>query len=149
MADARARLAEIESRLASVKSRSEVMRQADLTADTRELATRDPELVSLKAILLPRKNDLKAKLLGLTEEHQGRKDLLRTIAEIDADLEKSGEARAGAGPRGASAQARAEAEGRPAAGRVRTAGRPELREVDGRAGPDAGGESREVQQPLL
>lgn len=89
LADARARLAESESRLGSVKVRSEVFRQADLTAEARELSAKDAELVSLKAILLPRKNELKAKLLGLTEQHQGRKELLRMMAEIDQDLEKS------------------------------------------------------------
>jgi Mrp family chromosome partitioning ATPase/uncharacterized protein involved in exopolysaccharide biosynthesis len=89
LADARARLAESESRLGSVKVRSEVFRQADLTAEARELSAKDAELVSLKAILLPRKNELKAKSLGLTDQHQGRKELLRMMAEIDQDLERS------------------------------------------------------------
>jgi len=89
LADARARLAETESRLGSVKIRSEVLRQADLTAEARELSAKDPELVSLKTILLPKKNELKSKALGLTEEHQGRKEIARLMTEIDHDLEKS------------------------------------------------------------
>jgi Mrp family chromosome partitioning ATPase/uncharacterized protein involved in exopolysaccharide biosynthesis len=89
VADSRARLAESESRLQSVKIRNEVFRQADLTTEARDLAARDPELVSLKAILLPRKNELKSKSLGLTEEHQGRKELSRLMSEIDQDLDRS------------------------------------------------------------
>ena len=89
MADARARVSESESRLGSAKVRSEVMRGVDLTTDARDLAARDPELASLKSILLPRKNELKAKSLGLTPEHQGRKELLRMMGEIDQDLERA------------------------------------------------------------
>jgi Mrp family chromosome partitioning ATPase/uncharacterized protein involved in exopolysaccharide biosynthesis len=89
LADARARLAESESRLGSAKIRNEVLRLADLTTESRELAAKDPELLSLKAILLPRKNDLRSKLLGLTEEHQGRKEIARLMSEIDQDLERS------------------------------------------------------------
>lgn len=89
LADARARLAETESRLGSVKIRSEVLRQADLTAEARDLSAKDPDLVSLKAVLLPRKNELKSKALGLTAEHQGRREIVRLISEIDQDLEKS------------------------------------------------------------
>src|SRR5262245_9530884 len=89
LSDAKARLAETESRAGAVKIRNEVMRQADLTAEARDLSSKDPELLALKTILLPRRSELKAKALGLTDEHQGRKEIARLIAEIDQDLERS------------------------------------------------------------
>ncbi|HVR85538.1 MAG TPA: hypothetical protein VMU54_14570, partial [Planctomycetota bacterium] len=87
--DARARVLELESRAVAMKIRNESLLQTDLTGEARELSARDPELVSLKAVLLPRKHELKAKLLGLTPEHLGRKEIDRLIAEIDLDLDRS------------------------------------------------------------
>ncbi|HEV3028914.1 MAG TPA: hypothetical protein VG457_15150, partial [Planctomycetota bacterium] len=88
-ADARARVLELESRAVAMKIRNESLLQLDLSAEAREVAARDPELVSLKTVLLPRKHELKAKVLGLTPEHSGRKDIDRLIAEIDLDLDRS------------------------------------------------------------
>ncbi|HLY75146.1 MAG TPA: hypothetical protein VKU80_13580, partial [Planctomycetota bacterium] len=88
-ADARARLLDLEARALAMKARNESLQQVDLTPEARELAARDPELVSMKTVLLPRKNELKAKSMGLTPEHSGRKELERLMAEIDLDLDRS------------------------------------------------------------
>jgi Mrp family chromosome partitioning ATPase/uncharacterized protein involved in exopolysaccharide biosynthesis len=89
LADARARALELESRLVAIKARNESLLRTDLTAEARELSTKDPELVSLKTVLLPRKNELKAKSMGLTPEHSGRKEIERLISELDLDLDRS------------------------------------------------------------
>src|SRR5262249_6823953 len=87
--DARSHLMEAEARYESLKNRNETLRRSDLAGEARDLLATDPEMVSLKAVLLPKKNDLKAKVMGLTPQHQGRQEFERLIAEIDADLERS------------------------------------------------------------
>jgi uncharacterized protein involved in exopolysaccharide biosynthesis/Mrp family chromosome partitioning ATPase len=87
--DARSHLMEVEAKHESLKNRSETVRRSDLSGEARDLLATDPEMVSLKAVLLPKKNDLKAKVMGLTPEHQGRQEFERLIAEINADLERS------------------------------------------------------------
>src|SRR5262249_59560167 len=79
---------EVETKRETLKARQQIMRQADLTAEVRDLLVTDPEMTSLKTVLLPKKNELRAKAMGLTVEHEGRKEIERLIAEINLDLDR-------------------------------------------------------------
>ncbi|RPH42996.1 MAG: hypothetical protein EHM91_09000, partial [Planctomycetota bacterium] len=87
--EARSRLKDAEARYEAMKVRNEVLRKADLTGEARDLVATDPEVVSLKTVLLPRKNEFRAKAMGLPPEHEGKKEIDRLIAEINGDLERS------------------------------------------------------------
>jgi polysaccharide biosynthesis transport protein len=87
--DARTRLKDAEAKYEAMKVRNEVLRKADLTGEARDLVATDPEVVSMKTVLLPKKNEFRAKAMGLTAEHEGRKEIERLMSEIDSDLAKS------------------------------------------------------------
>lgn len=48
----------------------------------------DAELLQLRTVLLARKNELKAKLIGLTPAHEGRKAIETELVEIDNELQR-------------------------------------------------------------
>lgn len=87
--DARARRMEAEARCEAVKKRNEAMRGFDMTGEAQELLATDAELLSVKNVLWPRKNELKARAMGLTPAHQGRKEIDRLVSEIDSDLDRA------------------------------------------------------------
>jgi|SRR5882672_984348 len=86
--EARARRMDFEAKLEVLKGKQEAMRQADLTAEVRDLLSVDAEVVSTKTVLLPKRSELKAKAMGLTPEHEGRKEIERLIGEISLDLDR-------------------------------------------------------------
>jgi len=87
--DARARRMEAEAKFEALKARHEAMRKADLSSEIRELLVTDAEVVSMKTILLPKRNELKIKGMGLTPDHEGKKEIDRLIDEINLDLERA------------------------------------------------------------
>lgn len=89
LADARARRVEAESRLAMLPQRHEVIKKLDLAAEARAQLLSDPSVNNRRSILLTRKSELKAKLVGLSAQHEGRASIDRAIAAIDAELEQT------------------------------------------------------------
>jgi succinoglycan biosynthesis transport protein ExoP len=73
-----------EARLAGVEARYKVLKEA--TAADRTVLVPDAELLQIRTVLLGRRNELKAKLFGLTGEHEGRKAVESEIADIDSEL---------------------------------------------------------------
>ena len=88
---ARGRLLDAEARLAAFEARHALLLKTDLSVEGRELLNSDVELVGLKSVLLAKKNEYKARLTGLTPEHEGRKALERRMAEIDGEIAKAEE----------------------------------------------------------
>jgi uncharacterized protein involved in exopolysaccharide biosynthesis len=86
---ARSRRVETEARAAALESRHQLLRGVDLAVEARDLLVSDPELMGLKSALLQKKNEHRAKLTGLTPEHEGRKATEKLIAEIEAEIEKA------------------------------------------------------------
>jgi Mrp family chromosome partitioning ATPase/uncharacterized protein involved in exopolysaccharide biosynthesis len=86
---ARARRVETEARSAALESRHQLLRGMDLAVEARDLLVSDPELMGLKSALLQKKNEHRAKLTGLTPEHEGRKATEKLIAGIDAEIGKA------------------------------------------------------------
>lgn len=84
--DAKARRVAAEARLGGVEARYQVLKEAN-TAD-RTVLVPDAELLQVRTVLLARKSELKAKLFGLTPEHEGRKAIESEIGEIDAELQR-------------------------------------------------------------
>jgi succinoglycan biosynthesis transport protein ExoP len=75
-----------EARLAGVEARFKVLKDSN-TADKTVLVP-DAQLVQLQTVLLARRSELKAKLFGLTANHEGRKGVEAEIADIDAEIQR-------------------------------------------------------------
>jgi uncharacterized protein involved in exopolysaccharide biosynthesis len=88
ISDARTKRIELEAKLAAVSSQQEI-RKLDLSVEARDLLATDPEMSGLRAVLLSRKSELKTKLIGLTPEHEGRRNIEQTLAEIDLELDRA------------------------------------------------------------
>lgn len=86
LGEARTRRIESEVRRASLKDRQDHLRQMDLRSEARAQLASDASFNGIRNALLVRKSELKAKMIGLTAEHEGRKALERSIAAIDADI---------------------------------------------------------------
>jgi uncharacterized protein involved in exopolysaccharide biosynthesis/Mrp family chromosome partitioning ATPase len=87
--DARSLRLAAESKLEAMKARQDALRQTDLSNEVRDMLFTDPEMLNMRSVLLPKRNELKTKALGLTPDHEGRKELERQINEINQDLERS------------------------------------------------------------
>jgi succinoglycan biosynthesis transport protein ExoP len=88
VSEARSKRIEAGAKLAVLISQQEGKRP-DLFMEARDQLSSDPELNSLKVVLLTRKNELKSKLLGLTPQHEGRRLIERTLADIDSELDRA------------------------------------------------------------
>lgn len=86
--DARAKRLDLESKLEATKARQEAVRQSDVSTEVRDLLVSDAEVVNMRTVLLPKRNELKAKAMGLTPDHEGRKEIDRLINEINLDLDR-------------------------------------------------------------
>jgi Mrp family chromosome partitioning ATPase/uncharacterized protein involved in exopolysaccharide biosynthesis len=86
--EARAKRIDAESKFEAMKARQEAMRQSDVSAEVRELLVSDADVVNMKSVLLPKRNELKAKAMGLTPDHEGRKEIERLINEMNLDLDR-------------------------------------------------------------
>lgn len=87
--DARTRLLDAETKLATTRAQYEIAKKLDVELEARDQLAADPELNGLKTVLLTRKNELKAKLMGLTREHEGRQSVERLLADIDAEIDRA------------------------------------------------------------
>lgn len=82
--EAQARRVAAEARLAGIEARYKVLQETQ-SAD-RTVLVPDAELMQIRTVLLERKSGLKAKLFGLTSEHEGRRAIEAEIVEIDNEL---------------------------------------------------------------
>ena len=84
--EAQARRVAADARLAGIEARYKVLKETN--AADRTVLVPDAELMQLRAVLLTRKSELKAKLFGLTPQHEGRKAVEAEIGDIEAELKR-------------------------------------------------------------
>ncbi|MBI4566719.1 MAG: hypothetical protein HY716_18740 [Planctomycetes bacterium] len=89
MREAQARTIRAEASLAGLAARQEILETVDPGFEARNQLAADVELTGIRTVLLARKAELKGKLLGLTNEHEGRRAIEAAMAEIDIELERA------------------------------------------------------------